>query len=285
MKKLIFLIALTAALAAAASSAGTSTETLVLITDVGVTPQQVDIRPGDTVTWKNQDNVEHQVISTFGSFRSPVLKPGEKFTHMFVTESSYFYRVGAKLSSSAAGTVNVMTTRPTIGVTRRRVVFGNPIRVFGSVPSGASDELVTIHINPYGGRPTTRLVTTRDGAYELRYTPKVRTDFWATWNGVSSRRVARIGVRPLVVFRPLNLRRNLFFVRVRAARSYAHKAVQVQHYNARGAPVTTKIVRLNKRSQARFKGRFAPGRTRARIWVTTKPGYEFGFSSIRTVRR
>jgi hypothetical protein len=178
-----------------------------------------------------------------------------------------------------------MTTRPTIGVTRRRVVFGNPIRVFGSVPSGASDELVTIHINPYGGRPTTRLVTTRDGAYELRYTPKVRTDFWATWNGVSSRRVARIGVRPLVVFRPLNLRRNLFFVRVRAARSYAHKAVQVQHYNARGAPVTTKIVRLNKRSQARFKGRFAPGRTRARIWVTTKPGYEFGFSSIRTVRR
>jgi hypothetical protein len=34
MKKLIFLIALTAALAAAASSAGTSTETLVLITDV-----------------------------------------------------------------------------------------------------------------------------------------------------------------------------------------------------------------------------------------------------------
>lgn len=284
MKKLVILIALTGALAVAAP-AGTSTDTLVVITDIGVTPQRVDIRPGDTVTWKNQDSVEHQVISTFGSFRSPVLRPGEKFTHMFETESSYFYRVGAKLSQSAGGTVNVLAKRPTIGLTRRTVVFGNPIRIFGSVPSGASDELVTIHINPYGGRPMTRLVTTQDGAYELRYTPKVRTQFSATWNGATSLRPAMIRVRPLVVFRPLNLRRNLFFVRIEAARSYARKPVRIQHFNARGVPVTTKIVRLNKRSQARFKGKFAQGRTRARASVTKKPGYAFGFSVIRTVRR
>jgi plastocyanin len=285
MKKLVILIALIAALAAAASSAGTSSETLVVISDIGVTPQRVDIRPGDTVTWKNQDNVEHQVISTFGSFKSPVLKPGEKFSHVFEIESSYFYRVGAKLSQSAGGTVNVLGTRPTIGLTRRTVVYGNPIRVFGSIPSGASDELVTIHINPRGGRPTTRLVTTQDGAYELRYTPKVRTEFYATWDGATSLRTPAIRVRPLVIFRPISLRRNLFFVRVKAGRSYARKPVRVQHYNARRVPVTTKIVRLNRNSQARFKGKFAPGRTRARVTVAKKPGYEFGFSAIRTVRR
>ena len=284
MKKLVVLIALTGALAVAAP-ASTSTDTLVVITAVGVTPDQVNIRPGDTVTWKNQDNVEHQVISTWGSFKSPVLKPGEKFTHLFETESSYFYRIGAKLSQSAGGTVNVLTTRPTIGLTRRRVVYGNPIRIFGSVPNGASDELVTIHINPYGGRPTTRLVTTQEGTYELRYTPKVQTEFSATWNNATSLRAPRIGVRPLVVFRPLNLRRNLFFVRVKAGRSYARTPVRVQHFNSHGVPVTTKIVRLNKRGQARFKGKFAPGRTRAWVWVAKKPGYEFGFSSIRTVRR
>jgi plastocyanin len=284
MKKLVVLIALTGALAVAAP-ASTSSDTLVVITKTGVTPEQVNIRPGDTVTWKNQDTVEHQVISTWGSFQSPVLKPGEKFTHVFETESSYFYRVGAKLSQSAAGTVNVMTTRPAVGITRRRVVFGNPIRVFGSVPSGASDELVTIHINPSSGRPTTRLVTTQEGTFELRYTPKVKTEFYATWNDSTSLRAPTVGVRPLVIFRPLNLRKNLFFVRVKAARSYARVPVRIQHFNSRGVPVTTKIVRLNRHSQARFKGKFAPGRTRAWAWVPKKAGYEFGFSSIRTVRR
>jgi hypothetical protein len=237
------------------------------------------------VTWKNDDRAAHQVVSTWGSFKSPVLKPGEKFTQVFDTESSYFYRVGPAFSRSVGGTVNVLTSRPSIGITRRRVVYGNPIRIFGSVPSGASDEVVTIHISPYGGRPTTRLVTTVDGAYELRYTPKVRTEFYATWNNARSLRAALIGVRPLVVFRPVNLRRNLFLVRVKAGRPYARTLVRVQHFNSHGVPVTTRILKLNRHNQARFKGRFAHGTTRAWAWVAKKPGYEFGFSSIRTVRR
>jgi plastocyanin len=249
MKKLVLLIALTGALTAAAP-ASTSTNALVVITATGVTPDEVTIKPGDTVTWKNQDTKTHQVVSDWGTFASPPLRPGEKFSFAFETESSYSYKVGPRLSSAAGGMVHVLTTRPSIGITRRRVVYGNPIRIFGSVPTGASDELVTIHISPYGGQPTTRLVTTDQGTYEFRYRPKVLTEFYATWNDTTSLRAPRIGVRPLVVFRPLNLRRNLFFVRVKAARSYARSIVRVQRRNSRGVWVTTRIVRLNRHSQA-----------------------------------
>jgi hypothetical protein len=218
-------------------------------------------------------------------FESPPLKPGEKFSQSFEEESSYFYRVGPMTRDSAKGTIHVLTTRPSIGLSRMRVVYGNPIRIFGSVPTGASDELVTIHITPDNGKATRRLVTTDDGTYEFTYTPRIRTEFYATWNGATSRRAPAIGVRPLVIFRPINLARNLFVVRVKPARSYARKIVRVQHRSSRGVWVTTRIVKLNRHGTARFTGRFARGKTRAWAWVAKKPGYEFGFSVVKTIRR
>ena len=287
MKKLLLLTAMAGALVGAepATTNSSSTDHLVIITATGVTPDQVTIRPGDTVTWKNNDTQKHEVVSTWGVFRSPVLQPGEKFTHLFEIESSYSYRAGRTGSSSELGMVHVLTSRPSIGLTRPRVVYGNPIRIFGSVPSGASDELVTIHISPYGGKPTTRLVSTEEGTYEFTYTPRIRTDVYATWNDSTSLRAPAIRVRPLVIFRPLSLARNIFLVRVKAARSYARKIVRVQHLNSHGEWVTTRILRLNRNNQVRFKGKFARGRTKAWAWVGRKPGYEFGFSTIRTIRR
>jgi hypothetical protein len=49
--------------------------------------------------------------------------------------------------------------------------------------------------------------------------------------------------------------------------------------------VTTKRVRLNGKSQARFRDTFARGTTRARAWVDAAPGYIAGFSVTKTVRR
>ena len=285
MKKLLLLIAMGGVLVGAEPASTTSTDHLVIITATGVTPDDVTIRPGDTVTWKNNDTATHEVVSHWGLFRSPRLQPGEKFTHLFEIESSYFYRAGRPGSVTSMGMVHVITSRPSIGMTRLRVVYGNPIRVFGSVPTGASDELVTIHITPQGGKTTQRLVTTDEGTYEFTYTPKVRTEFYATWNDATSLRAPTIGVRPLVVFRALNLRRNLFLVRVKSARSYARKFVRVQHRSSSGRWVTTRIVRLNRNSQARFTGKFARGRTKAWAWVAKQPGYELGFSVIKTIRR
>ena len=60
-------------------------------------------------------------------------------------------------------------------------MWGNPVRVFGVIPTDASGEQVTIHIRPYKGEETTTTVTTEDGMYEFRHTPKVRTEYSATW--------------------------------------------------------------------------------------------------------
>ena len=91
-------------------------------------------------------------------------------------------------------------------------------------------------------------------------------------------------MRPLVTFRSLNARQ-LFFVRVKAQRSYAHNLVRIQHLSRSGAWVTTKKVRLNRFSQAQFVANFPRGTTRARAWVTAVPGYTAASSKTRIIDR
>jgi hypothetical protein len=158
------------------------------------------------------------------------------------------------------------------------------VTIFGSIPTGASGQEVTITLHPYRGATETRTATTTDGAYELTYRPRIRTEVSASWNGSQSTRAPIIGVRPLVTFRSLNARQ-LFFVRVKALRSYAHNLVRIQRLNKSGVWVTTKKVRLNRFSQAQFVANFPRGTTRARAWVTAVPGYIAASSRTRTIHR
>lgn len=282
----VFLLALATLLLTGANSTATaqpSATVNVSITATGFAPEDVNVRPGDTVTWRNNDTGSHQVVSDLGVFKSPVLKPGQTYSYTFDTESAYSYHDGMRTSSR--GAVYVVLNRVTAGVTRIRAVYGNPVQVFGSIPSGASGEQVTVHIVSYGGSETTRTAITEEGTYSITYRPLIRTTFYATWNGTTSRRAPTVLVRPLVIFNILNAKRNRFLVRVKAARSYARRAVRIERKNNRGAWVTTTIVRLNSKSEARFTGKFARGKTKARAWVTKRPGYAFGFSTVKTVRR
>lgn len=285
MRKVLLLMLATLALAGATSIAtARPTATVnVSITATGFVPENVRIRPGDTVTWKNNDTASHQVVSDTGVFRSPMLKPGETYSFRFETESSYSYHDAVKDSST--GAVHVLTANVTTGVSRIRAVYGSTFEVFGSIPNGATGETVTVSISPYGGPVTTRTVTTEGGAYSFRHRARIRTDFSASWNGTTSETAPTVLVRPLVIFNVLNARQNQFRIRVRAARSYARKPVRIQRRSRNGAWVTTKIVRLNRNSEAYFTGNFARGRTKARAWVAARPGYAFGFSTTKIVTR
>ena len=285
-KALLLLVTLALASVASVATAQDSSRqatATVSISSTGFKPDDVTIKPGDSVIWKNTDTTEHQVVSDTGLFKSPVLKAGETFTHTFDVESSYSYHDATKTTST--GAVHVLTTNVSASTTRMNVVFGNPLRIFGSIPSGATGETVTVHIRQYGKPEITRNVVTLDGAYELSYRPRIRTEVFATWNGTTSRRAPTIGVRPLVIFRALNLNRNLFFVRVKAQRSYAHKVVRINRQNSKGRWVTTRIIRLNRFGEKRFTGRFPQGRTKAQAWVGATPGYVPGFSVIKFVSR
>jgi plastocyanin len=279
----MFAVVSAASVATAGDSSRQATAT-VSITATGFKPENVTIKPGDSVLWKNADTTEHQVVSDTDTFKSPVLKPGQTFTQRFDVESSYSYHDATK--TSLTGAVHVLTSNVSVSATREQVVFGNPLRIFGSIPSGATGETVTVHIRQYGKPEITRNVVTLDGTYELPYRPRIRTEVFATWNGTTSRRAPTIGVRPLVIFRPVNLNRNLFFVRVKAARSYAHKIVRINRQNSSGRWITTRIVRLNRFGEKRFTGRFPMGgTTKAQAWVGKAPGYVPGFSVIKFVSR
>ena len=275
-------VAVVASVATAKDSSRQATVT-VSITASGFKPEDVTIKPGDSVNWRNTDTTDHQVVSDTGAFKSPVLKPGESWSHQFEVESSYSYHDASRVSLT--GAVHVLTTNVSLGATRMRVVYGNPVRLFGSIPSGATGESVTLHIRQYGKPEITRNVVTVSGEYETSFRPTIRTEVVATWNGTESRRSPTIGVRPLVIFRALNLNRNLFLVRVRAQRSYGRKIVRINRQNSKGVWVTTRIIRLNRFGQKRFTGNFPRGNVKAQAWVAQTPGYVPGFSVIKFVSR
>ena len=54
-------------------------------------PQRVTVRPGTTVTWINQDDIPHTVVSTSLAFRSKVLDTDDKFSFTFTTAGTFEY--------------------------------------------------------------------------------------------------------------------------------------------------------------------------------------------------
>jgi plastocyanin len=285
MKRALLLLIAVLAVAgvASAASAHQQATATISITATGFTPDDIRVQPGDTVTWKNNDTHPHSVVSDAGLFSSKTLAPGATYSRRFDVESSYSYHDGTKTSST--GIVNVLAKNVSIGLTRLRVVYRNPVRIFGSIPNDATGEVVTLHFAPYGKPAFTKDVVTDQGGYEYMYHPTINTEVSATWSGTTSATAPKIGVRPLVVFRPLNVARNRFFVRVRADRSYGRNLVRIQRQNHRGIWRTTLRIQLNAHGQKRFTAKFPFGVTKAQAWVPKHPGYMAGFSTIKFVRR
>jgi plastocyanin len=72
----------------------------VTMTNITFKPETLTARVGQTVTWKNQDGVPHDVKATQGaSFKSAILQPGQ----------SYSYKL-----AKAANVVYVCTIHPTM---------------------------------------------------------------------------------------------------------------------------------------------------------------------------
>src|SRR5687767_7441224 len=147
-KALLFVIAmLTVAVVASvatAEDASRQATVTVSITSTGFQPEDVTIKPGDSVTWRNTDTTDRQVVSDTGTFKSLVLSPGESWSRQFDVEASHSYHEATK--TALTGAVHVLTTNVTVAATRTQVVYGNPVRIFGSIPTGANGEPVTLHI-------------------------------------------------------------------------------------------------------------------------------------------
>ena len=63
----------------------------ISIVNMAYSPATLQIKAGVTVTWNNNDNMEHTVTADDRSFYSPTIPIGGKYTHTFSGGGTYPY--------------------------------------------------------------------------------------------------------------------------------------------------------------------------------------------------
>ena len=272
-----------AARTGAAQGVGTTTATLTGSTD----PR------GRATTWW----FEYGTTTRYGS-RTPSRSAGSGVVTRTVTAAitglaagqTYHYRLVAR---SDAGTTNggdasVATVGVTLSAPALRVVYGRGIMLTGLVPTRRAGETVTVLAQQLGEsslRSIATVATAADGSWRYLAKPRIRTAYAASWNRGRSPEQT-VAVRPAVALR--RTAAGLFSTRVRGARSFSGRIVQLQRRTASGRWVTVKRVRLNARSVRLFRATLPRGTSRLRIAMSVNQagaGYLAGFSRTIVVRR
>lgn len=283
-RTLLILVSLFAMLVVApAASAATK---VVSIKRAAFSPATVSITAGDTIRWKNDDTRNHQVVSTTGTFASPVLGPAKTYSFKFDVAGTYNYRDA--LVPTSLGTVKVAGAPPavTLGTSLPQISYGTRITLTGQINSKKAGENVQLSYLPYGQPSELVLVTVitgADGVFSFNVTPKILTTYRATWKTASSLPV-QTAVAPSISFG----RMNGFVTHVYAGRSMARKQVQLQRFSSLGQWVTIKRVTLDLNSRVRFEAVLPVGTNRLRIAMSVNQagaGYLAGFSREILYRR
>jgi plastocyanin len=266
MRKLILsLVAATAALAVAGpASAATK---VISIYGSGFSPKSATITEGDTVTWRNRDNANHQVLADKGQFVSPIIRPGQSFSFTFRAAGTYTYN--DELHPKLTGKLVVKGLPPslTLLASAPMITAGTKVTLTGVVSSKKAGESVTIYYQPYP-QPNliqrATLLTGAGGTFSFIVAPGILTNYQAAWKGAYA--------TPTTVQVAPNLslgRNNGWVIHASAAHSFAGRAVQFQRLNpATGQWVTLKKVLLNAKSSARFAYRLPKGVNRLRVTMS-----------------
>lgn len=259
----ILLIAAAGASLALAGPAFAGTKT-VDIYGYGFSPKAVTVTAGDTVTWVNRDNADHQVLADKGQFVSPILKPKQSFSFTFRAAGTYTY--ADELHPKLKGSVDVKGLPPTLtlAVSQPIVTYGGTVTLSGVVSDHAAGEQVTIWYQPY---PQANLIekatvlTGAGGTFSFVDTPQILTSYEAQW------KTAYATPQTVEVAPRLQLARNgAWIVHAYGGRSFAGAAVQFQRLNVlTGQWVTLEKVVLGSRSSVRFSYRLPKGLNHLRL--------------------
>ena len=74
-----------------AAMAGTAAEVEVKIDNFTFEPQRIVVKAGTRVTWINEDDIPHTVVSSGKMFKSKTLDTSDAFTFTFTTPGDYAY--------------------------------------------------------------------------------------------------------------------------------------------------------------------------------------------------
>src|SRR5438132_5987581 len=87
-------VAIVLSVAAAAifgAGAVSAANTEVQIDQFAFIPQRITVKAGTTVTWINEDDVPHTIVSSSKVFKSKALDTADKFSFTFTTPGTYDY--------------------------------------------------------------------------------------------------------------------------------------------------------------------------------------------------
>jgi plastocyanin len=282
MRKALLLVAAVLGVAAASVSLAAVTR-VVAIKPGGFSPATRTIQTGDSIRWRNDDNVNHQVVADNGHFASPVLRPRQSYTRTFNTAGTFRYRDA--LEPAERGTIIVQGPPPSVSIalSQGTVFFGGSIRLTGFISSGAANQVVEIWGRPFDQASFAKVAELRTigaGGYDWSTVPQVLSFYQARWgNRVSA--IVQVGVRPRITL----IRRAPWFVTsARANRSLAGRWLYVQRRSALNQWVNVKKVRLGSSGARRFKLDLRRGRHILRMFMTTnQAGSGLLWSHSRTI--
>jgi plastocyanin len=246
MRRAILLVAgsLALMLAAPASSANTA----VQIKRTGFVPATVTINQDDSVTWTNTDTIDHQVVANGGSFASPILKPGKKYTRTFRNGGTFRYH--DSLHPSLRGTVVVRGApdQVTLAASVPVVKFGGQVTLTGTVSNKRAGETVTLVQLPFG--ETTKQVvatlqTTANGVFSFNVTPQLYTQYQAQWKSRESS--VFIQVQPTIKL-PYVSKSGYYHFYVTAGQSFAGRFVLLQRFTLARTWVNMTRLQLGSKS-------------------------------------
>jgi plastocyanin len=237
--------ALALVLAAPASSATVT----VSIKRAGFTPKAVNINQDDSVTWTNNDTINHQVVANNGNYASPILGPGKSWTHAFHDGGTYRYH--DSLHPGLTGSVVVKGAPPQISLAASAPVvkYGGTVTLTGAVSNKKAGVTVTLVQLPFG--QTTKQViatlqTTTGGAFSYTVSPQVNTTYQAQWPGKSESSVT-VQVQPAIKL-PFVSKSGYFHFYVNAGTSFAGKTVYLQRYTLARTWVNIRALTLGEKS-------------------------------------
>lgn len=96
---------LTAALASVFTVAQAQDANVIMIKNFMFSPMSLNVKAGSTVTWKNQDDEPHTVVSDTGLFRSSALDQGD--TYQFKFEKAGVYSIFCGIHPHMKATITV----------------------------------------------------------------------------------------------------------------------------------------------------------------------------------
>jgi hypothetical protein len=259
----------------------------VSIKSTGFAPKTVTIAGGDTVTWKNVDTVNHQVVANGGAFASGQIAPNRIYAKRIDTPGTYKYHDA--IHPTLTGTVKVTGAPPSVSIAASTPIdiYGNAIHVGGAISPAAVGDTVSVWAQPAGTASFQKLAdvqTTTNGVWDFVTTPQALTSYKATWKGKSSA-IVMVAVQPRLRL----TRSGSWFVARAQPNKYAGHWVYVQRMNRFGEWTSVRKVVFNGQSAKRFKMRNLPhGLNRLRLFITTNQagsGYFHGPSPSLSFRR